>query len=233
MKKLLFLSAFCLVGFKSTFAQNKGYISFNLGPSISIGEFASRDINNQFAGYAKSGMMIESAFAYKLGKYFGIGAISRTQTHFIDAQAYADDLSGITSNTRFDVESSFYSSNSLMLGANSSVPVSKNLSFESRLLFGFVNTRSPDMYVHTTYNNNKGWVHQNDVTSFSLSALIGVGFKYDVFKSLALFLNVDAQTHKPEFRDVVLTGSDGSYVKETYSQKMSTINIGFGIGYRL
>lgn len=233
MKKLLLLSVFCLACIRTSLAQNKGYISFNIGPSIPFGEFASKDINNKYAGYVKPGFMVESAFSYKLGKYFGLAAVSRTQTYLIDAQALSADLSQLTANTSYDIESSFYTSNCFMLGAYSSVPISKSIQFESRLMFGAVNSRSPDMFANFKVNNVKGWTHQNDVTSFALSVLAGVGFKFDVSKSLALFLNIDAQTHKPEFRDVALTGSDGSYVKQTYSQKMSTLNIGIGIGYRL
>lgn len=231
MKKLILLTAaFLTLNF--VFAQGKSVFSLSFGPSIPLGEFGSKDIDNQYAGFAKTGLMVEFSYNQKLGKYFGITFINRSQSHFMDAQALSDAYAQLFPGLGNSVESAYWSNSTLMLGASSSIPITKTISFESRLMFGFATAKSPDMFVHFGNNVNKAWVHQNDVTSFALTSLIGAGFKFDVTKSFSLLLNVDVQGLKPEFRDVVATNSDGLYMKDTYSQKMNTLNIGFGLGYR-
>ena len=75
-------------------ADHQGAIS-PFGPSIPLGDLASKDIDNESAGFATSGAIFDISVAYKLVKGpFGITAIRRGQiaTQF----AKLADLAGIS-----------------------------------------------------------------------------------------------------------------------------------------
>ncbi len=74
-------------------AQNeKGFIGISLGPSIPLGDLASKNPNNSAAGFANTGAIFDISFAHKLGGgNLGITAILRGQSNPTDAQAMADE----------------------------------------------------------------------------------------------------------------------------------------------
>jgi isocitrate dehydrogenase len=62
---------------------------------------------------------------------------------------------------------------------------------------------------------------------------LGAGFKFNFAKRLCFLTNIDFLSAKPEFKDVLITNSNGDFISNTFSQKFGTINIGFGLGLRL
>lgn len=233
MKNLIILFAMSLLTATNCFSQDKGYVAISLGSSTPIGDFASKDPNNNSAGYAKSGAIFDISFGYKFGKNFGISALLRGQANSTDAQAIADQISRQNPGVSGTVESKTWSIGGYMVGGYGSFPISPKISFDTRLLFGFLSAISPEITVNLVGPGGTAWVKQNSSSSSTFAYLIGAGFKYDVGKRICLLANFDYLGAKPEFSNVETTSSTGSSSKSTFSQSFGTINFGVGIGYRL
>ena len=234
MKNLITLTAIVLLSFSYGFSQDKGYIGIAVGPSIPTGDFASKDMNNESAGFAKTGAIFDITFAYKLNKNFGVTALLRGQANKLDAQAVSNEMSKQMppefSNT---VRTGSWGIGGLLVGGYSTIPIAKQLSFESKLMLGFISATSPDVTINLSGYGETAWVKQNSVSSTAFAYMAGIGLKYDAGKRVCVLLNVDYLGSNPKFDNVETTSSDGEMSKDSYSQAFGTVNFGFGVGYRL
>jgi hypothetical protein len=233
MKNLIILLTISLFTATNCFSQDKGYIAISLGSSTPIGEFASKDPNNNAAGYAKSGAIFDISYGYKFGKNFGISALLRGQANTTDAQAIADQLSKQNPGVSGTVDSKAWSIGGYMVGGYGSFPISEKVSFESKAMFGFLSATSPELTVNLSGPGGTAWFKQNSSSSSTFAYLLSAGFKYNAGKRICLLANFDYLGAKPEFSNVETTSSTGSSSKSTFSQSFGTINFGVGIGYRL
>ena len=233
MKNFLIILTISLLTATNCHSQDKGYIAISLGPSIPIGDFASRDASNKSAGWATTGAIFDISFAYKLGQNFGLTALLRGQANGIDNDAFASELAK-QAGGNWTVDSKAWSIGGLMFGAYGSFPISDKVSFDTSAMIGFLSATSPELNVTLSGSGGAVWVKQSSVSASSFSYLIGVGFKFDVGNKICLLANLDYLGAKPEFRDVAVTSSaGGAPQKNTFSQGFGAINFGFGIGMRL
>ena len=232
MKQFLtVLTALTFLTFNS-FSQDKVYIAVSLGSSSPIGDFSSKDPNNNSAGFANSGAIFDISFAYKFNKNFGITALLRGQANITDAQAIADELVKQNPTLSSKVKSGMWSIGGYMLGGYGSFPISEKVSFDSRIMFGFLTATSPEFNVNLSGPGGSAWIKQKSKSSSAFAHLIGVGFKWDAGKVISLLANFDYLGAKPEFRNVETISSLGQSEKNTFSQRFGTINVGVGIGFR-
>lgn len=233
-KKNLVWILFLLIG-NISLAQDKGYAAISIGPSIPIEDFASKNSSNEAAGYANPGAIFDVSFQYKLGKYFGVSALLRGQANTTDAQAIANELAREINNVLWTVESNPWSIGGILIGGSASVPIGINdkISFESRAMLGFLNATSPEINITGRTNSQSEWVKQQSKMANAFSYLFGAGFKFNIAKRFCFLTTIDFLSAKPEFKDVIITNSNGDYISNTFSQKFGTINIGLGFGLRL
>jgi hypothetical protein len=233
MKKTTILFAVAALIATTCFSQDKGYIGISLGPSIPINDFASRDGNNNSAGWATTGANFDITFVYKLGKSLGLSALLRGQANSVDNIAYSNELTKQVGGS-WTVDSKSWTMGGLLFGGYGSFPISDKVSFDTRAVIGFLNATSPELNLTLNGSGGAGWVRQSSVSANSFTYLLGAGFKFGVSNKICLLANLDYLGAKPEFRDVELTsGSGGAPTKYTFSQKFGTINFGFGVGLRL
>jgi len=233
MKKFTLFTLISLFSIINCFAQDKGYIAVSLGPSIPTGDFASKNPNYQPAGLANPGAIFDISFGYKFDKNFGIAALIRGQANTIDGQVLAQELLRQNPGLSYTVDGGTWAIAGYMFGGYGSFPISEKISFESRIMFGFLTATSPDINVDAFTSGYSGWVKQSGTRSTAFAHLIGVGFKWDVGRRIALLANFDYLGAKPEFRNVITTSSAGTMEMNTFSQRFGTINFGIGVGYRL
>lgn len=234
MKKAVLLLTICLFAVTKGFSQDKGYVAVSIGPSFPIGDFASKDPDNEKAGLAQTGAIFDISFGYKLGKNFGVAALIRGQANSTDTQAIVDELyTQIPSTVNADVETGNWTAGAFLAGGYASFPVSKKISFDPRVMIGFLSATSPDTDVYLSDGSNSGWVKQASVTSTAFAYLVGVGLKFDVGKRICILTNLDYMGANPEFKDVQTLSSDGNIEVNNWKQPFSTINVGVGVGYRL
>ncbi len=233
MKNFLFLFTISILTITNSFAQNKGYLALSAGPSIPIGEFASKDPNNTKAGCATTGVSLNLSFAYKLGKKLGLAALLRSQSNSFDNEAFENELETQT-GASWTIDSKPYTTRGFMLGGYGAFPISETVSFNTRALFGFLSTNSYELTSSIDNSGGAAWFKISSVSATSFAYLLGGGFKFDVSENVCMLINIDYLQTKPEFRNIQITSSNGGPPsKATASQEMSTINIELGIGIRL
>jgi hypothetical protein len=234
MKNLLTLMLILMFNTFASFSQEKGYIAISIGPSIPTGEFASKNMDNESSGFANTGAIFDISFAYKLNKNFGLTAVLRGQANEVDAQALSKEMSKqLTSDITNSVSTGSWGIGGLLVGGYATVPFAKQLSFESRLMLGFITSTSPDMTINLSSPNGSAWVKQSSATAPAFAYLAGIGIKYDVAKRVCLLTNFDYLGANPQFVDVETTNSLGGLGKNDFTQAFGSVNIGFGVGFRL
>lgn len=235
MKKVIFsLVALLTIATQSYAQDEKGYIGISIGPSIPTGDLASKDADNEAAGWANTGVMFDISFAYKLGEgNFGVTALLRGQANPTDAQGLADEFASQNPGINWTVESDAWSLGGLMFGGFGSFPISEKASFDTRAMIGFLSATSPELKVTGTGSGGTAWVKQGSTSATSFAYLIGAGFKFDIGSKVYLLTNLDYLGSNPEFNDVELTASDGSKETDTWSQSMGTINFSVGLALKL
>jgi hypothetical protein len=235
MKKIIFsLIAVMTFVLQSQAQDKKGYIGLSIGPSIPMGDLASKDADNDAAGWANTGAIFDISFAYKLGNgNFGISALLRGQSNPTDAQSLADELANQVAGVNWTVESAGWGIGGLMFGGFGSFPISEKSSFDSRAMIGFLSATSPEITITGSGPGGTVWVKQSSTASTSFAYLLGAGFKFDLGKKLYLLTNLDYLGSNPEFKNVETTASDGTREKNTWSQSMGTINLSVGIALKL
>lgn len=232
MKKILLLIILSIFSYIYSYSQNKGSVGISLGPSIPIGGFASKDINNNSAGYAKTGALLDISLSYKLGKYFGVSALLRGQTDNFDNASFGIDLANQT-GSNWSVSSKPWSMGGLMLGGYGSFLVSQKVSFDIKALIGFLRVTSPEINTTLSGSGGSGWLKQNSVVSTSFSYILSGGFKLDIGKKTYLLTNLDYLASNPEFRNVEVVSSLGGAPQiSTFRQNIQTINFSLGIGLK-
>lgn len=232
MKKIiLILTVLCCTSAK---AQNIGYLGITLGPSIPSGDFGSKDPANKSAGLATTGFVIEGTIAFKLGKHIGMSALLRSQNNWPDNLVLEDELETQT-GVAWEVETTAWKLGGFMLGPYGSFPVSEKVSFDTRVMIGFLFGNSPELDFTLKGSGGAGWVKQKSTSSEAvLSFLFGCGFKFNVSEKICLLTNLDYLGSEPEFNNVqILSSAGGSPAKTSFTQSYSTVNLMVGFGIRL
>lgn len=235
MKKgILSLILLTLISLQIQAQDDKGFIGISVGTSIPKDDFASKDANNEAAGWANTGAIFDISFAYKLGGgNFGITALLRGQANPTDAQAFADEFANQFAGVNWTVESASWGMGGLMLGGFGSFPISESASFDTRAMIGFLSATSPEITVTGTVPGGTVWVKQGTKPASSFALLLGAGFKFDVGSRLHLLTNIDYLGSNPEFRNVETTTSFGTRERSTFSQSMGTLNLSIGLALKI
>jgi hypothetical protein len=214
--------------------EKKGYLAVLAGPSTPINDLASKDPENKGAGFAKSGAIFDLSFSYRFGKNFGMATSIRGQSYLVDAQAMADELvKSAPSGSLVSVESKAWSIGGFLLGGYGSFPISGRFSFDTKLMLGFLSATSPELTIKISGPFGSGTGTQKSASSATFAYMAGAGIRYDAGKSVCLLANLDYLGAKPEFTNVESTFSNAPPQKNTFSQQIGAINVGFGIGLRL
>ncbi len=232
MKKtlLVLLTSISVLGYTQ---EKKGYIGLSLGFSTPTGDFVSKNIDNDAAGFANSGVNFNLSFAYKLKGNFGITAMLHSQAHSIDAQAFVDDVAKENPGTVWSLESGSWSISGLMVGGYGSFPISEKVSFDTRLMMGFLTAKAPTFRLSTPILGTEFWVEQDAGSASSFAYLLGAGFKFDLGNKVSLLTNLDYIGSNPEFNDVKITDSLGGKDTNSFKQSMGSVNLSVGIALRI
>ncbi len=171
-----------------SWAQNKGYVSVSIGPSLKIENFACKNSSNVAAEYLNPVVIFDVSFHHKLGKYSGISALLRGKTNTTDAHAIENALARELNNVTWIVESNSWSNSGILIGETTSILVrlKDNVSFESRAIFGFLKTTSPKINITERTNSQSEWAQQPSKMSTEISYFLGLGseFKFKIAKRL-------------------------------------------------
>ena len=107
-------------------SQDKGYIALSAGPSFPTGDFGSKDVNNESAGLANTGAIIDLTFAQKFGKTFGMTLMLRGQVNGVDTDPLLNELIVEAPDVSWSPESENWTIGGIFGGLYGSFPMDAN-----------------------------------------------------------------------------------------------------------
>jgi hypothetical protein len=223
MKKyILNLIILTAVALNTQAQYQKGHIGLSMGPSIPLGDFASKNIDNSNSGFANTGAFLDISFAYKLGYgNFGLTALLRGQSNPINAQALVNEMAQPIIVEANWIENTSWNLGGLMFGGFGSFPISQKISFDTRAMIGFLRTTSPETTV--TFPGLSKIIIKQSVSATSFAYSMGIGFRFELGEKLDLLTNLDYLGSNSEFKNVATT----------FNQSIKTINLSIGIALKL
>ena len=208
-------------------------ISLNGGIASPLGSFGKGDYADDKSGYSKTGGHFNIAAVYFINKRFGIAVSGGySQFKFKGAQSLADGYkedSGTDSTTLF---TKGHNRNfSVLIGPYYSIPVSKKLSVDLRVLGGYINTHLAGFEIHyEDYTDNI--MMQNEASKSAFGFQAGAGVTYHITDKIGIKANADYFSSKPKMNisyDNFVVNSGRRLT--TYNESLDGINTTLGIAF--
>lgn len=244
---IIIFSSLTLSSCYSQTFKDKNYVGFSIGPSIPIGNYGSKDMKNDLAGFAKIGLSMNLSYGIKLRKHVGISAMLLGQLNPLNKKALENEFSQakisdgvffassttdpppsppsytIYPNWKFDKDS--WKMGSFLLGADGEFPShSRNLFLIAKAMMGVIYVTSPEISGNSTTDTATANVKQNSVSAFGVSYLLRGGIKYMVNRKMGILFSVDHfSTNNIKFKDIKATFDSVKYVDGFPSSTQSSI----------
>ena len=230
-----FLLSLCLLFITVIgYSQDKGYISLSAGPSFPTGDFGSKDVNNNAAGFATTGAIFDLTFAQKFGKNLGMTLMLRGQANGVDTDPLVNELIAEAPDASWSAEAETWGIGGFLGGLYGSFPMgaSGKVTFDTRAMIGYLNATSPQITLYGDFQGTTFWVNTESASAGAFAYLLGAGFRFNLGNHFCLLTNLDYLGATPEFYEVATTTSVIDLSTNTYQQKFGTVNVGVGIGWR-
>ena len=217
MKKVFVLVAALLVCFvvtaqeKKTPKDLKSAFSFNIGPSLPIGDFESTNESNVNAGFAKTGFNFNVNYEYKFTTNVGLGANFLYGFHNIHDEL----LHNIAQNSSAD----HYQYAGIFVGPMLSGRITPRTNANFRLMGGVARSNSPEFvldgatFINGDWASAFAWKMDGDV-------------RFQVNKNAFFMLNVGYMQTRPDFK------IDNFGTIENAEIHISVINLNAGVGIK-
>ena len=222
MKKivLVLLPFFVLTHSHAQDAQEKqtqstnSYLSLQLGPSLSTGDFARKDINNDEAGFAKTGLSVDLNYLYQFNENIGLAASAFFNINSLAIKKIRE-LSGVST-----LKTDHWQSLGLAVGPAFSYAFSDKVKGDLKIMGGIASANSPDIRTNGFLLADEDWV---------AAALFqtGCGLRVDLGKHAFFASNLDFRYMNPRFE--ITLSSGGTEIRR---QQLSVLNLTCGVGVR-
>ncbi|MFA5405543.1 MAG: hypothetical protein WC358_11465 [Ignavibacteria bacterium] len=245
MKKLLtviFLLLTCSL-FSQTQKYDFLYLNFSAGPSIPIGEFASNDINNPGAGFAKVGLKGELSLGINLTPQIGLVAEVFLNSNGTKPDKMTEYLNSTFPGYRWNIESKKWNIYGLFTGLSFKTPVRKDMYVFIQAFGGFINSTSPNFLYTADSGNFSGTYNIESGTTSAMTYKLTTGLEYKLDKRFSLCGMIEYIGSKPKFKDIKTTttftnNTTGTNIyssesRTSFDQTLSVFNIGLGFKYFL
>jgi len=219
MKKLLMIFSFLMGSTRVGYAQGKGneqlaldnkyFISFSTGPSFPIGQFASNDINNKEAGFAKPGYTLNLDFTYKINPSV-ILDINILYARF--------DLSNMVLQ-QAGLSSDHWQYYGLLVGPRYDMRLGNKSLLSIKGLLGITNVNSPAFHYDSTLVIQEGWA-----AAFAMQ--FGTDYRYGISKNFFLIADLDYTYMFPTLQVSSTDGTGPATVKQNIAAFSLTVGIG-------
>lgn len=226
--KRLFIALILMISISAIGQNKKNMIGLNIGASIPSGDFALIDGNNENAGFALPGLSVDINYNTFLNDHLALALLWGSIANPIDVNELAGYYNSVTNNMTWSVNADNYESGSLLGGLLFCVPLNK-VDFTLRGLAGYSYSKSPELRMIGTGKFIS--ITQSEAKAEAFAFCVGTGFRIHLGGVVALNLNADYYSTKPEF-DITATSSTGDFVFSTAEQKINAINLTMGIGFK-
>jgi hypothetical protein len=193
---------------------SKSYLSLQLGPSLSTGDFARKDINSDQAGFAKTGLAVDLNYVYSFSENIGLAASAFFNINSLAIKKIRE-LTGVST-----LKTDHWQSIGLAVGPAFSYPFSDKVRGDLKIMGGIASANSPDVRTNGFLLADEDWV---------TAALFqtGCGIRVDLGKHAFFASNLDFRYINPRFEITLSSGE-----QEPRRQQMSTLNLTCGLGVR-
>ncbi len=237
MKKIIFTILLFGCGFAALAQKNasKFILSINGGTAIPAGNFAKGDYADEKSGFAKTGGHFNLTGTYYFNKSWGVGAlIGYSQFGYKGSQSLSDGYkedSGTDSTTLYLKGNNH--SFSILVGPYYRIDGGKKISVDIRVLGGYINTHLAGFQIfYEDYTDNAMTQKQASGGAFGFQA--GVGVQYHITDKLAVQINGDYFTSKPDITiDYENFNVNSGRKLSSYNESVSGINATIGFAYQL
>lgn len=202
--------------------EGKGFLILSAGPSFPIGDFSSTDLNNENAGYAKIGFILDLQGAYHITKNFGVGGSVFYSHYSIDDQKLKDQLvgEGLPSDINLSVDHWQYYG--LVVGPVGTTNLSPRTFVDFSIMTGVTRANSPK--ATASLNGVESSSTEDWATTIPLN--VRGGMRFEVGQNGFLFGGLNFMYMKPKFTYNSLLSGDNT----TIHQRITSLNLTFGGG---
>lgn len=237
MRGFLLFLFLCAFGFSSAQKDVGGFFQLSIGAGMPQGDFASKDIKNPAAGYARNGLSTSLLFGHKIHKQWGGFVQLNLAANAIDRQAYAQYLSDSYSNrVDWSGDIAFWSLSGFTFGPQFSQNF-KRSALDIRVGLGALNFFMPELnYIGKSESTGEEWTYkQYEARSSAATLGFGLSFKYELKWSWVILANMDTYTALAVFNEVEreIKPHNATMVNETvnFSKSFRLFHAGLGLGY--
>lgn len=209
--------------------ETQSYICLNLGPSIPMGDYASKDYNNPQASFAKIGPEFSLEGVYFFMDYLGVGGKTGLNIQAFDKSAYRD---GVINSSPFIVDADIYASPYMNIhsvaGLYINLPVTEKFHITPKVLAGLLITLQADVTTDVYYQNgNYDYYYSDAAAGSTFTPLLAVDFRYVVTDHFMLKVNVEhiSATQNIEY-DIY-----GSFIGVEQKVSMLSISASAGLAF--
>ncbi|HEY9116161.1 MAG TPA: hypothetical protein VIN10_15795 [Bacteroidales bacterium] len=228
---ILLFSSILLFSQKSA----KQYVGLAIGPSFPVGNYSETNISDSTSGFAKTGIALEFTYSYRLTQNLGFQAIINYGSNGLDYKSYQSQLEEAHPGYTAVVEvSRNWSSGGIMVGPFLTLPISNQLSWDVKGLFGVYNAYSPGFIIYASDSLNLAappdeFIRQS-ANAISYGYLISTGFKYKL-SNYYLLLFADYISSPLKFNNASGWDWNSEPYKASFNQDISFVTITLGLGY--
>jgi hypothetical protein len=216
-----------------------GYVSFSIGPSIPLGNFADKDLKNSNSGFANTGSKIDINGGFNIIKSVDLALKLFYSVNSYDISSLTKNLSDKYPGTTWTTSGRSWDIIGGMVGLSYSYPFPNRFVGDFKFQTGVMQTSTPQM---TITGNNGTKITESDKSASSFVFLISAGGHYPLGRlvdaigsieylgSSATFSNINRISNLPlENNPGFLTSSIGSTAKQNVS--FLSLNFGFRVKF--
>lgn len=228
MKKLFFFLVAVMLLYTTAMTQvknasyQKGHIHLAAGPSFPLGDFNSKDIFTDHAGFAKVGFNIELQGGYQLTKNLGVGGSLFYSYYSLDQQKLKEQLVEEGFPGEVGISMDHWQYYGIVVGPIITRALSAKTTADFHLMTGVARANSPKTTINLESVNSSS--PEDWATAVPLR--VGAGLRFQFANMGYLFTGVNYTYMDPDFEFT----ADGETFKT--HQPISTLNVNAGIGFR-
>lgn len=229
MKKIFLLLALATLTCLFATAQERtaghaktAFLTLTAGPSIPVGDFASKNLYNENAGFAKTGFNIDLQGGYYFTKNLALSGSAFFSQHSLDEQKLKEQIAQEFPGSQIGLSVDHWQYYGVVLGPLVTWDLSPKTFFDFDVMAGVVSANSPKEELIVDGDQ----AQQTEDWATVMPIRLGATARFQVGKKGYIAAGVHYIYMKPEFETTI-----GA---ETYrfDQKIEAVNVTCGIGLR-
>jgi len=211
--------------------QSKFYIGVSYGPSIAVGDFEDKNVENSDAGFAENGQKLDVFGGYFITKNITITGIFRYQVFDTDISNIIDDFNAQNPDDNLTAASEEWRTYALFAGIAYEVRLTRKFSLFPRLGLGPLLVTNPSVNAIISRGDEASNVDRGSETDIGLGYEVGVGLRKNIGRRFALTPMLTFSGGVVSISNVE-TGMNGVVETRNYRPKIQSINFGLAVGYQ-